>query len=182
VGGERNPYAAAGEIYNWILREIKFTAGPLKGGVEEALRNREADSYMAALLFCSLCRAAGIPALPVAGVLVDRNRSTVKHYWAEFWIEGLGWLPADCALGAGAVPPSFNERNDRISFYFGNLDNQRIVFSRDQAFLSPMDPRGRTAARTRDYAFQNIWEEASGGLESYSSFWGDITITGIYAQ
>jgi hypothetical protein len=104
------------------------------------------------------------------------------NYGAYFCLYGLGWLPGDCPLGAGAPPHSYNTRHDRGSFYFGSLDNQRIAFSRDQAFLSPMDPRGRTAARTRDYAFQNIWEEASGGLESYSSFWGDITITGIYAQ
>jgi transglutaminase-like putative cysteine protease len=182
AGRDRNPYTAAGDIYNWIIKEIKIGGGPFRGGAEEALRNKEADPYMTALLFCSLCRAAGIPAIPVAGVLVDRNRSAAKHYWAEFWIEGLGWLPADCALGAGAAPPSFNLRNDRVSFYFGSLDNQRIVFSRGQALFSPMDPRGRTAGKTRDYALQNIWEEASGGLESYSSFWGDITITGIYAQ
>jgi hypothetical protein len=45
-----------------------------------------------------------------------------------------------------------------------------------------MDPRGRTAARNRDFALQNLWEEAVGGLEAYSSLWGDITITGVYAQ
>jgi hypothetical protein len=36
--------------------------------------------------------------------------------------------------------------------------------------------------RTRDYSLQNLWEEAIGGLESYSSLWSDVTITGMYVQ
>jgi hypothetical protein len=29
------------------------------------------------------------------------------------------------------------------------------------------------------YSLQNRWEEASGGLDSYSSLWSDISIDGI---
>jgi hypothetical protein len=73
-------------------------------------------------------------------------------------------------------------REDHGDWYFGNLDNSRITFSRGQTTLSPMDPRGRTTARSRDFALQNLWEEAVGGLEAYSSLWGDVTITGVYTQ
>ncbi|MDR1106483.1 MAG: IPT/TIG domain-containing protein [Treponema sp.] len=181
TGRERNPYLNARAIYNWITREIK-TGTAVRRSVPEALESGTADPYTAALLFCSLGRAAGIPSLPVAGILVNRNRLAARHYWAEFWIDGIGWIPVDPALGSGAAPGGFNLRSDHASWYFGNLDNQRIAFSRAETVLSPMAPRSRTSARTRDYALQNLWEEAAGGLESYSSFWGDITITGIYAQ
>jgi hypothetical protein len=73
-------------------------------------------------------------------------------------------------------------REDHAAYYFGSLDNQRITFSRGQAALSQMDPRGRVAVRARDYALQNLWEEAVGGLESYSSLWSDVTITGVYVH
>jgi transglutaminase-like putative cysteine protease len=162
--------------------EVDIQTGPLSGGALEALRDKKADSYMAALLFCSLAKAAGVPSLPAAGVLVDRNRRTSRHYWAEFWIDGFGWIPLDPALGAGAGPELFNLREDAAAWYFGNLDNQRITFSRGEIILSQMDPRGRTAVHPRSYALQNLWEEAAGGLESYSSLWGDVTITGMYAQ
>jgi hypothetical protein len=85
-------------------------------------------------------------------------------------------------MGAGAIPASFTVYPDRVNFYFGNIDSHRIAFSRGFINLSPMDPRGRTVAHSRSYSMQNLWEEVIGGIESYSSLWGDITITGIYAQ
>jgi transglutaminase-like putative cysteine protease len=182
TGGERNPYARARKIYDWLTGEVSIQADPLNGGALEALEKNRADPYMASLLFCTLARAAGIPSLPVAGVLVDRNRQTSRHYWAEFWIDGFGWIPLDPALGAGAAPKTFNLRPDAAAYYFGSLDNQRIAFSRGQTILSPMDPRGRTVTHPRSYALQTLWEEAVEGLESYSSLWGDVTITGMYVQ
>jgi transglutaminase-like putative cysteine protease len=137
---------------------------------------------MAALLFCALSRAAGVPAIPVSGVLMDRDRMGSSHYWAEFWVDGFGWIPVDPALGKGAAPPSFVLRADRANYYFGSLDNQRVSFSRDFTALSQMAPRSRVSTRERDYALQSLWEEAAGGLESYSSFWSDITVNGVYYQ
>ncbi|MCL2129404.1 MAG: IPT/TIG domain-containing protein [Treponema sp.] len=182
AGRERYPYGKAQKIYEWLISSggIKRTA--LNGGVLNALEEKQADSYSAALLFCALLRAENIPAIPLAGVLVNRQRGTSKHYWAEFWLDGFGWVPADPTLGAGVVPPDFNLREDYESYYFGNVDNQRLTFSRGEHFLSRMAPGGRIAQRSRDYSLQNIWEEAAGGLESYSSLWSDITITGMYVE
>jgi transglutaminase-like putative cysteine protease len=179
-GRERNPYLKARMLYGWLLKEGNIGPGAegAPEGALDALERRRADPYSAVLLFCSLARSAGVPAIPVSGVLVNRNE-TLKHYWAEFWIDGFGWVPLDPALGAGAVPEGFKAREDG-AWYFGNLDNRRIAFSRGETILSRMDPRGRTASRSRE--LQNIWEEAVGGLESYSSLWGDVTITGVYAR
>jgi hypothetical protein len=182
TGREQNPWHRARLIYEWMLKELEFSVIPLDGGVSEALAEKKADSWRAALLFCSLARAAGIPALPLSGVLVDRGRDTVRHFWAEFWIQGLGWVPVDAALGAGAAPPAFNLTPEHGVWYFGNMDNQRIAFSRGRIPLSRMDSRGRTVSRDRDYSLQTIWEEAAGGIENYSSLWSDVTITGMYVQ
>jgi transglutaminase-like putative cysteine protease len=182
TGRESNPYLKAEKIYRWIIAEKTLSPEPKDGGAIEALEAEALDSYMAALLFCALARAAGIPALPVAGVLIDKFPGTVRHYWAEFRIEGFGWVPLDIALAAGAAPPNFSLHPDRKNYYFGNLDNQRIAFSRGQTVLSQMDPRGRVTQRDRDYALQNLWEESVGGLESYSSLWSEIIITGVYMQ
>jgi len=182
TGKERYPYGKAQKIYQWLISSGGIQAGPFSGGALEALEEKRADSYRAALLFCALARANGIPALPVAGILINRFQDTTRHYWAEFWLDGFGWIPVDPTLGAGVSPRDFNLREDHANYYFGNMDNQRVAFSRGERFLSQMSPRGRVALRTRDYSLQNLWEEAIGGIESYSSLWSDVTITGMYAQ
>ena len=182
IGRERLPYAKAQKIYDWLISSGGIQAIPLSGGALEALEENRADSYRGSLLFCALARAAGIPAIPVAGVLVNRQRSTTRHYWAEFWLDGFGWLPVDPALGAGVAPPDFSLREDYAKYYFGNLDSYRIAFSRGERPLSQMAPKGRISIHKRDYSLQNLWEEAVGGISSYSSLWSDVTITGMYTQ
>ena len=188
IGNERLPFPRAQRIYNWLVSNIKVQADLISdnvteaGVVLEALGNKAADSFSVSLLFCALARATEIPAQPVAGVIIDRWGNATKHFWAEFWLDGFGWVPLDIALGAGVSPPEFNIRDDHTAYYFGNLDNQRIAFSRGEHFLPQMTPRGRIASRDREYSLQNIWEEAAEGLESYSSLWSDVTITGMRVQ
>jgi len=180
IGNERLPYPKAQKIYDWLISSIQIINAPFSGGALEALEEKKADSYSASLLFCALARAAEIPAQPVAGVLVNRGQNAVTHYWAEFWLDGFGWIPLDPALGAGYLPPDFTIREDYEKYYFGSLDNQRVAFSRGERFLSQMTPWGQNVQRGREYSLQNIWEEAVEGLESYSSLWSDVTITGVY--
>ena len=209
TGREQNPYIKARAIYYWITANMQITKTlPSSIDIAGALEQRQADPYIAALLFTAMARAAGIPCIPIAGVLIDKNRQTVRHYWAEFWINGFGWVPVDPAMGAGLSYESaqtndysgFYNENDYISYinniiisdyegsldyanyYFGNIDNQRIAFSRGDLVLSQMENRGRVVSHSQSYSLQNIWEEAAGGLESYTSLWGDITISGVYMQ
>jgi hypothetical protein len=187
VGRERNPYLRAQRIYEWMTDGTLNWVNQAEGDIFSVLETKQTDSYLAAHLYCTLLRSAEIPCQPVAGILISRTRQTTNHYWAEFWIDGFGWVPVDPAMGAsvlqnGAVPSPFIINENKASFYFGNLDSQRIAFSRGFTHFSPMDPRGRTVTRNRSYSLQNLWEEVIGGIESYSSLWGDITITGIYVQ
>jgi len=194
VGREQNPYTRARALYDWILNNIIITES-FSSSVDiiAALEEREADPYTAALLFTAMARAASIPCVPIAGVLIDRYGNTLRHYWAEFWIDDFGWIPVDPAMGAGAIttvdavnilpqsiPGSEETYIDYANYYFGNLDNFRIAFSRGEQVLSQMDSRGRLVFHTQSYSLQNIWEEATGGLESYTSLWGDIIIRGVY--
>jgi hypothetical protein len=187
LGRERNPYLKAQKIYEWMTGSSLNWLDQAEGDIFKVLETKQIDSYLAALLYCTLLRSADIPCQPVAGILINRNRQTLNHYWAEFWIDGFGWIPVDPAMGAsathiGAVPAPFLMNEYQTASYFGNIDSQRIAFSRGFTVLSPMDPRGLTVTRNRSYSLQTLWEEVIGGIESYSSLWGDITITGIYVQ
>lgn len=183
TGRERNPYVKARMIYDYVTLDMNITAAQsASGNIIAAAGQKNIDPCSAALLYTALARASGIPCIPVAGVLVNRTGQTLRHYWVEFWINEFGWIPADPAMGARAVPDSFVLKQDSINYFFGNLDSQRIAFSRGEPVLSQMDSRGRLVSHTQLYSLQNIWEEAAGGMESYSSLWGDVTITGIYIQ
>jgi transglutaminase-like putative cysteine protease len=194
VNRDQNPYTKAKTIYNWILNNITISNLPARNIIDatDALERKRGDSYAAALLYTAMTRAAGVPCIPVAGVLINQNGNTLRHYWAEFWIDGFGWIPVDPTMGAGAIKLSENANarlgdyveteQDLAGFYFGNLDNQRIAFSRGEPVLSQIENRGRLVSRSQSYSLQNVWEESSGGLESYSSLWGDITISGVYVH
>ena len=147
--------------------------------VLNALNDTDITSYQAALLFTALARAAGIPAIPVSGVLIDMEMNSTRHFWSEFYIDGFGWVPADPSLGSGSAPPLFNLREDHRTYYFGDLDFNRITFSRAEHNLMQMTPLGRVLTRPLEFSLQNLWEEASGGLESYFSVWSNVTIQEI---
>ncbi len=76
----------------------------------------------------------------------------------------------------GRFSPPFEDR----SRYFGDMDDRHIAFSRGLAIVDRVTPDGRTVSAARRYSFQNIFEEAAGGLKAYTSFWSDIEITGVY--
>ena len=184
AGREKNPYLKARMLYDWIIWAgiQPFPVPGSTANIAAAIEQKQLDSCSAALLYTAMMRACGVPCIPVAGVLVDRNGQTIRHYWAEFWLDDFGWIPVDPAMGARAVPDAYIIKQDTVNYYFGSLDSQRIAFSRGELILSQMESRGRLVSHLQLYSLQNIWEEAVGGLESYSSLWGDITITGIYVQ
>jgi hypothetical protein len=179
---EKNPYLIARLLYDWSITEMKIEETVPYTSAVTAAERKISNPYLSALLYCSLMRACKVPCIPVAGVLVNRSGQTLRHYWVEFWIDGFGWIPVDPVMGAHAVPDDYVIKQDWVNYYFGNIDSQRIAFSRGEINLSQMESRGRLVSHPQSYSLQNIWEEASGGLESYSSLWGDIIITGIYVQ
>jgi transglutaminase-like putative cysteine protease len=184
AGKEQNPHVKARVLYDWVINNITIqeSAPAASGNISAALEQKHADPYTVALLYAAMARAGGLPCIPASGVLIDRNGQTQRHYWTEIWLNDFGWLPVDPVLGAGTAPAAFITKEDYTNYYFGNMDNQRITFSRGELALSQMESRGRVVSHTQSYSLQNIWEEASGGLESYTSLWGDITISGIYSQ
>lgn len=92
------------------------------------------DCGVQALLFITLCRAAGIPAKWQSGLFATPY-SQGCHDWAQFYIAPYGWLFADCSFGGSAYRAGNLERHD---FYFGNLDPFRMVANSElQAEFDP---------------------------------------------
>ena len=181
IGSETNPYNKARRIYTFLTSELSArdsSAADAGRSILTALEEKSGSPYDLALLFCTLARAAGVPAVPTAGLLVDTEQKAVQHWWAEFYVNGFGWVPVDPALASGI--PFDTGIADKGRWYFGNLDAYHIAFSRGYQSQEPMLPNGKTTEKVRSYAFRSIWEEATPNISGYSALWRIPKITGVY--
>jgi len=180
AGKEKNHYRVAQAALSALLAAVSFDAGAVSDSPAAALARAKADSWDMAVLYAAVLRASGIPALPVAGVVVDDGRRAWNHAWTEFYVYGFGWIPVDPVLVSGGDVGSFYPPFADRSRYFGNMDDRHIAFTRGLTSLDRITPDGRTVAAARRYSFQNIFEESVGSMSAYTSFWSDVEITGIY--
>jgi hypothetical protein len=65
-------------------------------------------------------------------------------------------------------------------YYFGNLGNSHITFSKGLVSPKQMTPKGRRVKRGERPDLLMYHEEAVGNLYSYSTYWHNVEILGIY--
>jgi transglutaminase-like putative cysteine protease len=125
-GSQTNPYEIAKTYYQWVMEHMTYQlVGGLKGA-RFALVNGYGECGDYTCLFTALCRAAGIPARPVVGRWATSKKND-WHVWAEFYLPGCGWVPAD---------PTVEDNSG--GNYFGRLDNGRLIFNKQcDAVLDP---------------------------------------------
>lgn len=181
-GKERNPYRTALLIYNYFIEKYEVADKVRTGDVSflDMIRRKKGDAYDFAVLFTALCREAGIPSVPVAGILVQDKSTVMPHWWTEIYFEDYGWFPVDVALGAGLEFTAFKPVENVREFYFGNIDSQHVAFSRGFHQIKQSSLNSKIVYRPRTYALQSIWEEAGDATSSYSSLWNNPMILGIY--
>lgn len=160
VGGETNPVRAARKLYDWTYKNINYwvkdpdnlKASPV-GSSAYCLTTKTGNCTDFHSLFSSLAIASGIPNRMVYGSLFKPTLNGFDvdasyHCWIEFFAPQLGWIPLDASLANiywGDTPVT--EKNSRlielttstgyrgpdtakIDYYFGNVDERRIVWSR----------------------------------------------------
>jgi transglutaminase-like putative cysteine protease len=138
AGDETNPYLQAYSFYSYIVNNAQYKLlGQGLNGAKYLMDkgNGECGDYSA--LFIALSRAKGIPARPVVGYwAISGNDQT--HVWAEFYLEGIGWIPVDATIG--------QQSNANYAYYFGNMDNKRVILSKGyNTALVPSGPDGYIA-------------------------------------
>lgn len=182
AGSEKSPYNIAVLTYNYMLKNYVILNDVRKGSISplDLIRTSKGDAYDFAIIFTALLRANGVPCMPCSGALVETDLKTRNHWWSEFYIAGLGWIPVDIALGAGLEYQPWSKDIDPSQFYFGNLDGQHILFNKGWSEFKPSSPNNKTVSRPRSYSLQSIWEEANGKTIKYSSFWSNPVVIGVY--
>jgi transglutaminase-like putative cysteine protease len=112
AGGCNDPIEIARRYYDYVVGSMTYDAAnqSWKGSTEHALVCSAGNCNDIHALFISLCRSKGIPARLVLGQALETPDGGEEacdlcgyHCWAEFFVAGAGWLPADasCACKYG---------------------------------------------------------------------------------
>jgi transglutaminase-like putative cysteine protease len=141
VGNETNPYFQAQKIY-WNVVDthpyshpplflLESTNTPLSAYV---LTTGIGDCGSQSQYFAALCRSLGIPARVPAGYQMINPGTGDIHVWAEYYLEGYGWIPVDVTVAEGAewsYNATADERHRYKEYFFGSLDPNRYIIQND---------------------------------------------------
>lgn len=184
IGKEKNPWSKAKFIYDYMCEDFSVLSKVRKGDSDplDLIKKGNGDAYDFAVICTALLRAAEIPAYTDSGILVNQDLQTQTHWWCEFYIDKVGWIPCDPALGAGLEYKQWTDSDvvDAKNFYFGNMDSHHIMFSRGWSQLKPFSADSKIVQQPRSFALQSIWEEASKDTAKYSSYWSVPVVKGVY--
>ena len=127
VAGKSSVLERARAIYDWTVENMyrdPDTRGCGKGDVCYLLIRPGGKCTDISSVFVALCRAAGVPAREVFGLRLgkqaEQDITTWQHCWAEFFLPGYGWVPAD---PADVLKAMLDEKL--------KLDSPRIIALRD---------------------------------------------------
>ena len=184
IGKEKNAWNKAKLIYDYMCTNLSIQSKVRNGDSDplDLIKNGTGDAYDFAVIYTALLRAAEIPAYTDGGVLVNQDLQSQAHWWCEFYIDRVGWIPADPALGAGLEFKQWTDSDivDAQAFYFGNMDSHHILFSRGWSQLKPFSADSKIVQQPRSFALQSIWEEANRDTAKYSSYWSVPVVKGVY--
>lgn len=175
TGGQRTVLGKAKAIYDWVCENTyrdPSTLGCGTGDVCALLQKPGGKCTDISSLFITLCRAVGVPAREIFSVRLGRKPSeditTWQHCWAEFFVPGYGWVPADPAdVRKAMLVEKLDLKDPRTrtyrDFFWGGLDPFRVVISQGRDLvLNP--PQQGAPLNTFGYPYAEIGGKA---LDSY---------------
>lgn len=127
-------------FYNYIIDSIAYQQLPGEWPASCVIEHGEGGSAELGNVFVALARAAGIPARRLSGWGDPFNTSetlTVNrfaHGWAEFYMPGYGWVPADPTWGKAHRFDNLARPDDR---HVVMTKGEGIHFFERGAFVSP---------------------------------------------
>ena len=139
--GKTTTVAKARAIYDWICDNMARdpnVRGCGQGNVCALLVEPKGKCTDISSVFVALCRAADVPAREVFGIRLGKKTEEditgYQHCWAEFFVPGHGWVPADPAdvLKARLVE-NLEPKDPKLAayrvYFWGGIDPYRIKLS-----------------------------------------------------
>ncbi|NIT36450.1 MAG: tetratricopeptide repeat protein [candidate division Zixibacteria bacterium] len=139
VGDETNPYHKAKKIFDWVVYNIRYESPDYDHcSATKSFARRAGDCGGFSVIFCALCRAAGVPARTVTACWTFGG----GHQWAEVLLPPYGWVPADTSVAqmfvpGGSIPVTQDLKRSfaeivgipvwDANWLFGNLYPNRLV-------------------------------------------------------
>ena len=128
TAGQLTPLAQARGLYDHVRGSMaydKTVPGWGRGDTRRACRLGTGNCTDFHSLFISMARAQSLPARFKIGVVIPQERPSGViagyHCWAEFYVNGRGWMPVD-ASEAWKHP-------ELADYYFGARDPNRFLIS-----------------------------------------------------
>jgi hypothetical protein len=146
-----DPFLNVTARYSFVQHEQRFAIDPAKvlpyntssPESQYVLDTGIGDCASQSLYFAALCRSLGIPARATGGYQMIAGPAGT-HIWAEFYLEGYGWIPADVTVAEGG-DTSYNATPDDLqryrSYFFGSLDPYRFIIQKSLDLPVVPDPR-----------------------------------------
>lgn len=133
-----DPMEKARAIYKYVLKHMRYDKSGEGWGQGDSIYACEVGKGNCTdfhSLFIALARASRIPARFQMGIPLPESMegepSGSYHCWAEFYIQGKGWIPVD-------ISEAWKNPN-KAEYFFGNLDANRILLSTGREIL--LSPR-----------------------------------------
>ena len=148
--GKKTALAKAKAIYDWVVDNMRRDPNAKGCGlcdIERLLTEKAGKCADVHSVFTALCRASGIPAREVWGIVLPTGKegdmTKAQNCWAEFYLPGSGWIVVSPALVHKAAftkkmtPEELKKAKER-EYYFGSLDENHMQLGRaEHAVLNP---------------------------------------------
>ena len=141
TAGKTTPLAKARAIYDYTVDNLSYDksgTGWGRGDINHACDLKRGNCTDFHALLIGLCRASGIPARFIIGFPIPEGKKEGSiggyHCWAEFYIEGKGWIPVDASEAS--------KNKARKEYYFGNLCENRVEFTLGRDILLEPSQQG----------------------------------------
>ena len=141
AAGAKTNLEKARAIYNHIVATVKYDKtgqGWGRGDIYYACDARRGNCTDFHAIFIGYARAVGIPARFAIGfpLPADRGAGEVSgyHCWAEFYAQGIGWVPVDASEAA--------KNPDKREYFFGAHDENRVEFTIGRDLILKPQQRG----------------------------------------
>lgn len=151
-------------IYEHVVDTVKYDKsghGWGRGDIYYACDARRGNCSDFHAIFIGYARALGIPAKFAIGLPLPRVHGSGEiagyHCWAEFFSQGVGWVPIDASEAA--------KDPQRRKYFFGALDENRVEFSQGRDLvLTP-----RQAGEPLNFFVHPYAEQGGRKVENLSS-------------